>query len=220
MNHQYWHQKWASDNIGFDQKKPNTLMQRYFPSLNLKPGARIFVPLCGKSIDMLWFLKQGYDVIGIELSSVACEAFFSENNLPVNMTKMGDFDVYTSHNITLLAGDFFKLDKQMLGKVDGVYDRASLIALPTTIRQSYALHLSQLLKPGAQMLVITTAYDKTTMQGPPFSVDEDEIKHLFSPSFDIQQWYSKPLRDIPAHLQTKGLLEATEQLYYLRVKEI
>jgi len=109
MNHQFWHQKWASNNIGFDQKQTNKLMQRYFPALHLKPGARIFVPLCGKSIDMLWLAAQGYDVIGIDLSSIACDAFFLENNLPAKMTQNGDFKIYASRSITLLAGDFFKL---------------------------------------------------------------------------------------------------------------
>ena len=83
MQNEFWHQKWESNQIGFNQEQPNELLIQYFATLNLKAGDRVLAPLCGKSIDMLWLASQGVDVIGVELSSIACEAFFSENNIPV-----------------------------------------------------------------------------------------------------------------------------------------
>ncbi len=219
MDKDFWHEKWQTNDIGFNQPQPNQLMQRYFPTLHLKPGNRVFVPLCGKSIDMIWLAGQGYKVIGIELSSAACRAFFKENKIRVKVSELEDFVIYSSDVITLISGDFFKLDKSILGDIDGVYDRAALIALTAEVRQLYSAHLAQLVEPDTKMFLITTWYDQTAMQGPPFSVDEKEVKELYSPHFDIKKLYSKPISEVLAHLQTRGLLQATEQVYCLTKKK-
>lgn len=218
MNKEYWHQKWQSKEIGFNQLQPNKLMQRYFPSLKLKPGYRVFVPLCGQSIDMLWLAGQGYQVIGVELSPIACSAFYKENKIPTKITEIDDFIVYRSDEITIFSGDFFKLNRSVLGKIDAVYDRAALVALPADIRDSYANHLIGLMDLETAMFLITTAYHQNEMQGPPFSINEDEVTALYSGHFYIQQLYSKPF-EVPAHLKDKGLLQATELAYSLTRKK-
>jgi len=200
MKKEFWHKKWQSNEIGFNQPKPNQLMQRYFPELNLKPGSRIFVPLCGKSIDILWLAGQGYKVIGVELSQSACKAFFKENKISVKIKESSDFVAYMSDEITLLSGDFFSLDKNTLGKVDAVYDRAALIALPSELRQLYSRHMIELFDEDTKGLLITTSYDETQMQGPPFSIGEKEVNALYGAHLDIKQVYSKPVNEIPMHL--------------------
>ena len=215
MNTDFWHKKWQTNQIGFNQTKPNPLMQQYIKTLDLKPGNRIFVPLCGKSIDMLWLLEQGYEVIGVEVNESACQAFFEEQNIQATITDIGHFRVYSHDKITLFSGDFFQLTPELLGHVDAVYDRAALIALPSDLRQRYVAHLSELLTPQTRVLLITIAYDPDEMQGPPFSVDEQNVKELFHAKFHIQQRCSKPYANIPEHLQAKGLLQARDQVYEL-----
>jgi len=219
MNKEYWHQKWQSNEIGFHQLQPNKLMQRYFPLLKLTPGCRVFVPLCGQSMDMLWLAGQGYQVIGVELSQVACSTFFKENNIPVNITQINDFILYSSNEITIFCGDFFKLNRAILDKIDAVYDRAALIALPKDTRKSYSEYLIDLITPAAGIFLITTMYNQNEMQGPPFSVDEDEVTALYSAHFEINQLYSKRF-EVPVHLQVKGLLQAAEQVYLLTPKDL
>ena len=51
MNPEFWHEKWAQRQIGFNQSKPNPLLVKYFYSLSLNPGSKVFVPLTGKTID-------------------------------------------------------------------------------------------------------------------------------------------------------------------------
>lgn len=191
MNKEYWHQKWQSKEIGFNQLQPHKLMQRYFSSLKLTSGSHVFVPLCGQSIDMLWLAGQGYQVIGVELSQIACSNFFKENKIPVKITEINHFIIYSSDEITIFCGDFFKTNQAMLDKVDAVYDRAALIALPVDARKSYSEHLIELMMPMTAMFLITTMYNQNDMQGPPFSVDEDEVVALYSARFDINQLYSK-----------------------------
>lgn len=219
MEKEFWNKKWQSNDIGFNQSQPNSLMQRYFPELDLKPGARVFVPLCGKSIDMLWLVGQGYQIVGVELNQLACDAFFEENNIPVTISETGDFIIYTSQSITLFSGDFFKINQAIIGKIDAVYDRAALIALPTEMRRLYARHVSQLLEFGTGMLLLTMPYNQSEMQGPPFSVTTDEVNSLFTAHFDIRELYSKALAEIPAFLRARGLLHASEQVWLLTLKD-
>ena len=215
MNTHYWHEKWHTNKIGFNQKDPNLMMQRYFKTLALEPGGRIFVPLCGKSVDMLWLMKQGYEVIGVEVNEQACKAFFEDNNLTPSITKLGAFQVYSNDQVTLFTGDFFKLKTPLLGIIDAVYDRAALIALPIELRQRYVAHLSTLLTPQTSVFLITISYDQHEMQGPPFSVDEQEVEQLFSVQFNVKQLYSRAYTQIPEHLHAKGLLQAKEEVYCL-----
>ncbi|MDF1828352.1 MAG: thiopurine S-methyltransferase [Legionellaceae bacterium] len=215
MNTNFWHKKWQTNQIGFNQKKPNPLMQQYIKTLDLKPGDRIFVPLCGKSIDMLWLLEQGYEVMGVEVNEGACQAFFEEHKIPLKIKDIEHFRVYSHDNITLFCGDFFQLTPELLGHLDAVYDRAALIALPADLRQRYVTHLSQLLSPETRVLLITIAYDSADMQGPPFSVDEHDVTQLFSAQFDIQQQCSKPYTNIPEHLKARGLSQARDEVYEL-----
>ncbi|KTD21243.1 thiopurine S-methyltransferase [Legionella londiniensis] len=219
MHEEYWQQRWQFNEIGFNQSQPNVLMQRYFPELDLNTGNRVFVPLCGKSIDMTWLACQGYKVVGVELNEQACKAFFNENKIRFKRTEMADFTVYQSDEITLFSGDFFKLNKNLLDKVDAVYDRAALIALPELLRSRYSEHMAKLLEPETKMLLITTSYNQNEMQGPPFSVDEMEIDELFKTNFDITQIYNKAIKAIPEHLSAKGLKHAIEQVYFLVKKK-
>lgn len=112
MDKDYWYQKWQSKDIGFNQSQPHKLMQRYFPSLKLKPDCRVFVPLCGQSIDMLWLAEQGYQVIGIELSQVACSAFFEENKIPVKVIKEKKFTLHTSKKLLFFVAIFLILTER------------------------------------------------------------------------------------------------------------
>lgn len=215
MQDEFWHQKWATNEIGFHQASPNPLLMRHFTSLDLPPGSRIFVPLCGKSIDMLWLVQQGYQIVGVELSSIACKAFFEEQGIPVTVTQTEHFTQYHSPQVILLEGDLFHLSREILGDVDAVYDRAALVALPQATRQRYADFLIQLFQPNIPMLLISFTYDQNIMQGPPFSVGSNEVRSLYGVNFEIQLLSDEAVRIAP-HLQVKGLTWASEQAYCLR----
>jgi len=216
MEKKYWDTKWQNKDTGWDQQKPNPFLLKYFNNLNLKTGATIFVPLCGKSIDMLWLTEQGYQVIGVELNLQACELFFTENNIPYQTNQLEKFNVLSSDKITLLSGDFFDLDKNILGQIDAIYDRAALIALPVEIRQVYAQKITNLVAPHTQILLITPCYNQQEMQGPPFSVNEDEVQDLFGKNFNVLQLYHQVAENIPAHLQARGLTHASDLVFQIR----
>lgn len=185
MDHKFWHQRWQQQQIGFHRDAFHELLTSYFPKIS--PSGCVFVPLCGKSKDMLWLLDQGYHVLGVELSELAVKAFFAENQMTPTVTKLGDFIEYSAGELRIWVGDVFDLRPNDLAAVDAWYDRAALIALPKSMRQRYAKLVRECLPRGTKGLVITVDYPEGLREGPPFAVAEEEFCSLFSERFRIQQ---------------------------------
>jgi len=134
MEPQFWQNRWRNGQIGFHQSSVDRNLRRHWPELSLGNGHHVFVPLCGKSLDLLWLRDQGHAVLGVELSARALEDFCRENGVPARRRTQGDFDVYEAENLELYRGDFFKLTPSLLGAVDAVYDRAALISWAPELR--------------------------------------------------------------------------------------
>ncbi|MEM7022919.1 MAG: thiopurine S-methyltransferase [Pseudomonadota bacterium] len=192
MEQNFWQQRWADNKIAFHERAPNTLLTTYLDRLNLKAGGRVFVPLCGKAHDLLWISAQGFDVIGVELSRTAVESFFDENGRAADVVTSERFTHYRSERIELLVGDFFNVSPGTLGLVDGVYDRAALVALPAAMRRSYAARLSALTETAPQFL-ITYEYDQSQTEGPPFSVTSAEVDELYGDRYRREDLGSIPI---------------------------
>ncbi len=180
------------------------------------PAARVFVPLCGKSLDMLWLAGRGHPVLGVEISEVAAVAICDENGLSPRITDEPPFRRYAMDEIEILVGDFFDLTPAHLAGVGAVYDRASLIALPPAMRPRYAEHLAALLPAGVQSLLITLDYDPVRMAGPPFAVAADEVRTLFSPAFEIDSLASFDVIAESPRWRQRGLDWLNEHVFRLR----
>lgn len=187
MDHEFWHQRWEADQIGFHQQAINRYLSSHWAELGLADGAPVFVPLCGKSLDMLWLREQGHAVLGIELSEKAVVDFFAENQLDFERVPQAPFIEYAGDRLSLLVGDFFALKAEDLHGIDAVYDRAALIALPEPMRYQYAAKMGELLPAGAHILLVTLQYPEGARQGPPFSVADDEVQALYGDGFAIQR---------------------------------
>ncbi len=180
MEKDYWLERWEQEEIGFHQSDINPYLCQYWKELHLSQGSEVFVPLCGKSRDMLWLREQGYMVLGVELSAIGIQTFFKENGFTPNYIHSEKFNRYEANSICILGGNFFDLDKKDLAKVSAVYDRASLVALPLDMRESYVSHLLGILPPASQILLVTFDYSQSEMSGPPFSVSVSEVDELYS----------------------------------------
>lgn len=187
MKHEFWLERWEQNQIGFHQAEINRYLTGHWADLGLPAGTSVFVPLCGKSLDMLWLREQGYSVVGVELSEKAVSAFFEENNIEAEVCQGDRFRIYQAEGLRLLVGDFFALTAEDLGEVRAVYDRASLIALPPPLRRDYANHLAELLPAGVHILLVTMEYAEGDLEGPPFSVSEEEVHSLFEQGFTIER---------------------------------
>lgn len=190
MDASFWIKAWNEGKTAFHQAHYHEKLTEYFPRFNPQKGQSVLVPLCGKTKDLLWLHTLGLRVHGVELHAPAVQAFFNENQLsPPEISQDQDFTHHAHQNIKISCGDFFKLNTPEL--FDYVYDRAALVALPAVMRKNYAHVIKQSLKQGGKYLLIVYEYDPTEMEGPPFSVSEQEIYQLYDDQFEIRCMESK-----------------------------
>ena len=175
----------------------------------------MFVPLCGKSLDLLWLLEQGHCVTGVELSTVALESFCMEQGIPARRRTLDNFDLYEVARLSLYRGDYFALTPELLGALAAVYDRAALISWMPELRAAYVEHMTALTSPGTQTLLITMEYPQAQMSGPPFSVGADEVERLYARNHSIQRLSRHDVLASEARLRSRGLTELHEVCYRL-----
>lgn len=209
-----WLHRWQNNNIGFHLEQINPNLPAYWPALSARPGSRVFVPLCGKSLDMLWLRQQNLQVSGAELSPVAVEAFFRENQLPVETEQLKQHQRWYSSGVEILLGDFFTLPS---GLFDAryIYDRASLIALPPASQPKYVEQLINLSPNVEQMLLSTLSYDTSKLQGPPFSTPKEQVQQLFEHHFNIELVQEKE-GPPTERFRNRGLDTMTDYVFRLR----
>ena len=215
VDHQHWHDRWRENRIGFHETAVNSHLQNYLPGFDLPPGSKIFVPLCGKAVDMAWLAEQGYEVIGIEISRIALEAFFAEQALDYSCTDSDRFRVYRSGRITLLEGDFYDLNAEDLRECVMVYDRASLIAMEAPDRPAYYRHMLSILPAASNMLLIALEYDQGEMRGPPFAVSEAEVRRCYEQDFSIRLLERNSIIDERPRWRKAGLSAIDELVFRL-----
>jgi thiopurine S-methyltransferase len=221
MDNSFWHNKWTQGEIGFHQQAFHPLLTAFFHQVNARANSTVFVPLCGKSLDMLWLRGEGHPVLGVELSPLAVAAFFADNGLVPSQRQDGDFQRFSCDGIDLLCGDFFRLTPQQLAHVGAVYDRAALVALPAEMRADYARHLLAILPAGTPMLIVTFDYPQHEKAGPPFSVSGNEINALFGDRYDVTLVKSFDLLNDGAEndpLRQSGVSRLEEKVYVLTEK--
>lgn len=209
MEHAFWHDKWQANQIGFHQPHPNGLLTSHLDTLALPQGARIFLPLCGKTLDIHWLRDQGYHVIGAELSELAITQLFDEMGITPEITQLYDHKRFSAPGLDIFAGDIFALDAAQPGPIDAIYDRAALVALPADMRRRYAAHLISITS-AAPHLLITFTYDPSQMKGPPFRVDADEVARLYADNYTLAELDTV---DVPGGL--KGICPATATAWHL-----
>lgn len=215
MKSEFWHQRWHENQLGFHQAEINSYLQQHWGNLYLDQGTT-FVPLCGKSSDMLWLRDQGHQVIGSELSAIAARDFFAENNLTPTIEEHERYQRWSADGITLYVGDFFELTAEDLQGVTTLYDRAALVALPESMRWDYVHHLQKILPQHCTTLLVATTYPQQEMAGPPFSVDFNEIQALYQPHWQVEQLYTHNFPDDHPRLKNRGISHMEESVYLIR----
>ncbi|TCD21198.1 thiopurine S-methyltransferase [Pseudomonas sp. IC_126] len=218
MDEGFWQRRWARKEIGFHLNEVNPYLRRHWPGMQLAEGARVLVPLCGKSLDMPWLVAQGFAVLGVELSERAVEDFFTEQGLVAEVSTRGEFKVYRAGALEIRCGDFFALSRSDVADCDGLYDRAALIALPAAMRQRYVEHLTSILAPSCQGLLITLDYEQEQMSGPPFAVSDAEVRRSLGSRWDVELLERANVLDGNWKFLQRGLSRLEETCYRLGVR--
>ena len=219
MDRDFWLECWQRNEIGFHQQEINAHLQEFWEQLTVPAGGLVFVPLCGKSRDLLWLRARGYRVLGVELSPMAVRDFFVENKRTPQVTRQGRFERHEADGLAILCGDFFDLTPELVQGVAGVYDRAALIALPPELRTRYAGHSAAIL-PAATALLVTMEYPQNEMSGPPFAVRKDEVHRLFEKHYTVTCLLSKDTLAESPRFRERGLHALTEKVYRLAPRPV
>ena len=215
MDPRYWLERWRSGNTPFDQPQVNPDLQQYWPSLRLPPSASVFVPLCGKSVDMAWLRGRGHGVIGVELSGQAIAEFYATEGLHSVRRAAGRLECAEAPGYQLYVGDLFDLEAEHLVAVRGVYDRGALIALPAEMRARYARHLIKVLPARCSILLLTLDYPQEQMAGPPFAVGGDEVHALYGGEFRITELATREVSSIEPRYLERGLRRRSDSVHLL-----
>lgn len=216
---QFWLNLWREGKTSFHRTEVNPDLSARWSSLQLPTEATVLVPLCGKSLDMLWLMEQGFRVIGIELSEQAVLQFSEENRLTLVKKIYPQAISYQTKSLTIWVANIFSLNPAFIVPADAIYDRAALIALPPNLRPQYVRCCLQWLKERGKILLKTMHYDNLEMQGPPFSVADEEIRRLYS-NCQIIQSIREASRQVGEQepLYARGLREVTEKVWALQAQ--
>ncbi len=210
MNNEHWIQRWTEKNIGFHEDSINSLLIKHFKTLDLPTNSRIFIPLCGKTLDISWLLMLGHDVVGAELSEIAVKELFEELHILPKVSKENGVIRYHTTGIDIFVGDIFDIDTSMVGKIDAIYDRAALVALPKDVRIKYTQHLRELSNNATQIL-FCCEYDQSIMKPTPFSIEQSEIEEHYKDHYKI-----KLLERIEIEGGLKGKYYANDTAWHLK----
>lgn len=184
MDTEFWLERWKKNEIGFHGADVQPALAKNWDKLGIPKGVRVFVPLCGKSLDMEWLARQGYVVVGAELSELAVDQFFAERGLTPSVEERGGFKVKRTGTYEIWCGDFFALDATAIAAAAG-YDRAALVAMPPGMQPRYAAKMAELMPQSSKTLLVGLDYDQAEMQGPPFATSQARVRALFDEAFDV-----------------------------------
>lgn len=215
MDREFWLERWRLNQIGFHQADYNARLQRFWPSLALPSDSQVFVPMCGKTRDMLWLAGVGHSVVGVELAPVAVEAFFADAALPYTTHAHGALTLYASERIRIFCGDLFALTAQDLARTAGVFDRGALVALPAPLRARYVEHMLDVLPVGTAILLLTIEYEQAQVTGPPFAVLPEEVAARYGARCSIDCLETAEVSAVPPHFAQAGVESARESSYHI-----
>lgn len=220
MQASFWLQRWREGRIGFHHDHPFPLLTKHWPALGLPDDSRVLVPLAGKSLDMIWLASQGHRVLGVELSALAVEQFLSENHLDAVTHDSPLGRHYVTGRIEVIQGDVLDLDDATLATCDAIYDRAAVIALPPELRRRYASAVYARLPADCRGLMITLEYPQHEMDGPPFSVDAQEVQSLLGACFDVHPEEHRDILTSQPSFAEQGVTSLHTSVYSLRRKSM
>jgi len=207
-----WLGRWSAGRTGWHEADGNAGLKSHWPisQTSSEHRKRVLVPLCGKTMDLLWFIHQGYEVVGVELAEVAIRQFFAENDLEFTIVPTRGLQCFAARDIPLniFCGDYLTFSD---GQFDALYDRGALVALPPAIRSAYVEHTKRLLIKNATKMIITMEYDQTVVAGPPFAVLPAEVRGYWEDLRRVGQY--DDIDNCPPKFRAAGLADVQEVVW-------
>ena len=209
----FWLDIWQKNQTRFHQENFNRHLTKFITDLKLAKKTKTLVPLCGKTLDLLFLKSLDLDITGIEISHLAIKQFFLENNLKIERQHNNIYQY--DENLKIICTDFFSYQNNQ--KFSFVYDRASLIALSKEDRKKYVNVLKSILEKNAKILIIILEYTSTKDIAPPYSVSTNDFYELFSSDFTIKLLCEKKIEQ--KNIKIKEINTMTERVYLLKFNQ-
>ncbi len=210
----FWVERWKNKDTGFHLCDIHPDLQAYFGRLSLKESDTVFIPLCGKTLDIHFFLQAKCKIIAVEMVELAVQQLFENLQINPQVSAWKHGKCYQSKNLTVYVGNVFDLSDEQLNSVNIVYDRAAFIALPYNLHAPYSRLIKEIANPDKQML-ITVEFDASKLQGPPFLLLPDNIKQYYGNQYQIELLHQEETINNEPNFQEKGLTSLMRKTYLL-----
>ena len=212
----YWIARWSEGRTGFHRASPQAWLVEHVQRLAPRGDERVLVPLCGKSVDLVFLERRGHSVVGVDVAAQAFQEFLAEQRRSATVRTEPPFTIHATGAIELWCGDFFALDPARHGTFPAIFDRAALVAFPDARRAEYARKLVELLAPGGRLLLVAMEYEQSKWAGPPFSVTRDEIARRYGASCRVEPLAERSLLEEEPVWRERGVDRLVETLTLLQ----
>ena len=214
---EFWQQRWSDGQTGFHLNDTHPDLHAFLPQLNLNIGDTVFVPLCGKTLDIGYLLAKGYRVVAVEMVEYAVKQLFNQLSMTPDIYQWKQGVCYRASGLTVYVGDYFDLRAKECSEACAVYDRAAMLAIPHKLQAQYCRHLSEI-TDHAKQLVITVEFDQDKVDGPPFTLSEKDIRRYYGESYHISRLNEVETIKEEARFEAMGLSSFMRRTYFLDPK--
>ncbi|CAL8110762.1 unnamed protein product [Orchesella dallaii] len=200
-NLEYWENRYKKRNFEWHIEEVHPQLLKYLSKLTQleteetvegSKAKKFFVPLCGKTKDIPFLLKLGFEVFAVEAIDSVVQELINENNLELTFDEKRSIYHDKDEQLKIYCGDLFKCPIEEYGPFDCIWDRASFIALDYSFRPSYIDMMKRSVGYGSEngvhnfrYLLQSVTYDKSNFAGPPRCVDAADIKEFFGLWADV-----------------------------------
>lgn len=210
MEHSFWASRWQAGQIGFHLDRVNPNLPKYWDEL-MGGVDSVLVPLCGKSLDLVWLAERGHVVRGVEFVREAVEEFFVALQESPQVTTLPSAERHSVAGLELYRADFFRLSPEVIPRCAGIYDRAALVAIAPERRAEYFRQLRALSAPGARLMLVNFAHDIGS--GPPFSIPETELREAAAGCFSLDKHAERDILEHEPRFAERGATFMLEQVW-------
>ena len=187
---------------GFHQATVHPYLEKFLPLLNLVSTEhipnndifnqnRILLPLCGKTVDMIYLCGKKINVLGLEAVPRAIEEFGTIIDA-VDTDPKGDLKQHillhkeAQHRwipnnngvINIIQGDAMTFEIDDKGPLDGIWDRGSLVAIRPEDRVLYVTMCSNAIKTNGRLLLSVVEHDIMQVQEETIKDDDGEVVNI------------------------------------------
>lgn len=172
----FWNSRYLEGETGWDLGEPSPPFVTLHRQGVIRP-CRVAIPGCGRGWEVVWLARAGYDVTGIDFA-------------PEAIRHVREAARTASVAPEVVNADVLALPNSLAGRFDLVLEQTCFCALPPSRRPEYVEAVHRLLAPQGRLVALF--YECGGDDGPPFSVDPEEVRRLFAPRFVIESLERTP----------------------------